>query len=189
MREVSYSVQRDAGDRLDAAARDIMRRDNLSYRDALVKASKELPQLFSAWDTGVRTAKNYDKLPESEQQMIHAQNDPNWVIQLAEAVFDHHANLMAGSHVRGTGQVSPESYRAALVSLRQQFPSLARAADDGFIGATDYELLCTLVPSVSTEVWKLHKAKPLNLRSDNYSSSTSVRRYDSEGREFRTYVK
>ena len=89
--------------------------------------------MFSAWDPGVRTAKNYERLTGTEQAMILAQNDHAKTRSLAGALLDTHAKLMAGSHVRGTGQVTPESYRDALASLRQQFPSLARAADDGYI--------------------------------------------------------
>ena len=89
--------------------------------------------MFSAWDPGVRTAKNYERLTGTEQAMILAQNDPAKTRSLAGALLDTHAKLMAGSHVRGTGQVTSESYRDALASLRGQFPSLARAADDGYI--------------------------------------------------------
>jgi hypothetical protein len=83
--------------------------------------------------------------------------------------LDHHAKLMAGSHVRGTGQVSPESYRAALLELERQFPSLARAADDGFISAQDWKLLATLQPSLAAEIEREHGVLPLNLRGLNYS--------------------
>src|SRR5262245_9648459 len=104
-----------------------------------------MQRMFSAWDPGVRTAKNYERLTGTEQAMILAQNDPAKTRLLAGELLDHHAKLMAGSHVRGTGQVSPESYRDALASLRAQFPSLARAADDGYISATDWSLLGSLI--------------------------------------------
>src|SRR5437016_415239 len=94
--EKTYTVQRDSGDRLDAAAKSIARRDGVSYRDALVKASKELPQLFQAWDSGVRTVKNFDKLSASEREMVSLQNDPDRVKFLAGNILDHHAKLLAG---------------------------------------------------------------------------------------------
>src|SRR5262249_23629009 len=133
---------------------------------------------------GVRTAKNYEQLSGTEQAMILAQNDPAKVRSLAGALLDTHAKLMAGSHVRGTGQVTPESYRDALASLRQQFLSLARAADDGYISATDWVLLATLIPSTSTEIKNRHGVDSLNLRGQNYSRG--YRRYDSRG-EYRVY--
>src|SRR5262249_59166987 len=104
-----------------------------------------MQRMFSAWDPGVRTAKNYEQLSASEQAMILLQNDPSKTRLLAGELLDHHAKLMAGSHVRGTGQVTPESYRDALASLRSQFPSLARAADDGYISATNWQLFATVV--------------------------------------------
>src|SRR5262249_62337239 len=130
-----------------------------------------MQRMFSAWDPGVRTAKNYEQLSASEQAMILLQNDPSRTRLLAGDLLDHHAKLMAGSHVRGTGQVTPESYRDALASLRSQFPSLARAADDGYISATDWQLLATVLPSTASEIKNQRGVDPLNLRAQNYSRS------------------
>ena len=188
--ENRWSVEKDAGEKMDKATRYVMKRDGLKYPEALRVASKELPLLFSAYTTGVREApKQYAR--ESDKRMHELQADPDEVKFLAGNVMDHNALAIAGgpNSSSGIAQVSTDSYRAALVKLRQQFPNLAQAADNGFIAADDWSLLVTLIPGVSSEVWNLHKAKPLNLRSGNYSSSQSARKYDSRENEYRTYIR
>jgi hypothetical protein len=186
------NVIEDAGTRLDAAARHIMARDGLDYRSALIQAARKYPKLYESYTSGVRTpAKQYDQLSGSEQLMVILQNDADRVRYLAGNILNTAALRIAGSSNSSAGiaQVSPDSYRDALVSLQRQFPSLARASEDGYIAADDWSLLCTLIPSVSSEVKSRFGAEPLNLRSDNYVSSHGVRRYDRDGNEYRTYVR
>jgi len=57
---------------------------------------------------------------------------------------------------------------------------------DGYISATDWVLLATLIPSTSTEIKNRHGVDPLNLRGQNYSRG--YRRYDGRG-EYRVYVR
>jgi hypothetical protein len=181
----SYVAQ-DAGRKLDRKAKTIMERTGVSYRDALSEAGRELPRALSAWDSGVLNVKDYDTMSTADQTMIRALRDATWVRRLAGSLLDHHAQAFAGSNPRG-GQVSPESYREALQSLTRQFPDLAEAADTGRIDSSNWTLLATLVPSVSSEVKSRFGVDPYNLRAGNYSRSEHSYR-DSSGNEVRKYV-
>lgn len=183
----SYSVISDAGQKWDKKAKAIMERTGVGYREALSQASKELPQLIQAWDSGHLDVKNFDTLSTAFQTMLRALNDPDWVRQLAGSLLDHHATEFAGSNQRG-GQVNPESYRQALQELIRQFPDLGEAADSGKIASDNWRLLSTLVPSVSSEVKSKYGADPHNLRSGNYSGSQGSRVYqDRNNNQYRRY--
>jgi hypothetical protein len=182
----SYSVVADAGDKLDKRAKSIIARGGSNYRDALTQAGREMPRALSAWGSGVLNVKDYDMLSECDQKMTRALSDPDWIRQLAGSLLDHHAQALAGSNQRG-GQVDPESYRSALQSLTAQFPDLAAAADTGTIDSSNWALLATLVPSISSEVKSKFGVDPYNLRAGNYSRSRRTYR-DNNGNEVRKYV-
>jgi hypothetical protein len=189
--EKSYSVQRDSGDRLDKATKDVMKRDGVDFATALKTAGRELPQLFSAYHTGIRTAKNFDALNASDQAMLRLQNDAEYTQELAGAILHDRAMSIAAGPMSSSGiaQATPESLTAAMKTLMAKFPDLGTAYNTGFIAADNWSLLATLVPGVSSEVKRIHGVDPYNLRSGNYNAINNARRYDNLGNEFRTYVR
>jgi hypothetical protein len=132
---------------------------------------------------------NYNLSP-IERQMTLLQTDPDRVRFLPGAVMDHHAKLFA-SHT-GTNQVTPESYQGALAQLKRRYPTLARAAENGFIGSDDFWLLGVLIPNVAGEVEREHNVTP---QVTQFSTRVQpVRRYggdhvryDASGNEYGQY--
>ena len=60
------TIVRDAGNRLDEAARKIIKRDSVDYRTALYRAERELPSTAQAYSLGVIGASTKEYNPETE---------------------------------------------------------------------------------------------------------------------------
>lgn len=146
----SLSIQKNAGNELDAKAKAYMLKHGVDYRTALSAVAKREPELGRSYAIGEK-AKRYDASP-ARQVMDELLSDPQRTRKLAGFVLDKLAREKLVNRGEGSDPNPPEAYRRALNECRQQYPSLDRASRDGFISDTDFELLAMLVPAVAGEV-------------------------------------
>ena len=103
------SIAESAGQRVDRLAKDLVSRKGLSYGDAVRGVLKADPNLAVEYSSGqVASAKAYAELSSSEQIMALLQVDRDRTQKLAGDLLNSAAMQLCGSHVKGTGQTTPE---------------------------------------------------------------------------------
>lgn len=143
------SITKNAGDKLDAKAREFMRNEGCDYRTALYRVNRTNNDLSRAYHYA--ETEEPKGLSAAQKAMNELLNDPAETKVLAGFCLDSLARKKLVNV--GAGVTDPiERYRRALTECQREYPNLARAAADGFLGDQDFATLALLVPSVAAEV-------------------------------------
>lgn len=167
---MSEVIMHDAGNELDRIAQQIKERDGVDYATALKKAEQENLDLVHRYLYGSSNLKKYDLSP-LEEAMLLAQKNTDETKFLAGATMSHHAHERAARN----GAVTIEALAAAMEQIGREYPSLARAANDGYIASNDWQLLATIRPAVAADVERLHNVSPMFVQ--RFSERTGARAY------------
>jgi len=149
------SVEKNAANEIESKVRTYMAKHGVDYEMAyrkVIQANRELVRRYNDHYGETVDVKKLgaDTLTTAQREMAGLLADPEKTQTLAGYVIDH---LAKRKLTNVGGLANPvEAYRRALVEVRKENPSLDRAAEDGFIAATDFELLAMLVPSIAGEV-------------------------------------
>lgn len=145
------SIQKNASDRLDAKARDYAQKHKVDYRTAVYAVARIDGSLSKGYAFGDNASvKNYD-LSAPRREMVLLVNDPEKTRRLASALLDKKAREKLINIGPGVSDLNG-AYRTALSECRAQYPSLATAAESGYISADDFALVAMLVPSTAREI-------------------------------------
>lgn len=179
------TFETDASDKLDRIALDIMKFENVTdYVVALKKAMEKNPRLAHQYNFGTTGVKRYDLSP-LEGAMAELQADAEKTKRLAGDVITHHATARA-EKIGPISQLSPETLMAATKQLIEEYPSLGRAYESGYISSTDWWLLGTLIPSTAGMI---EKEKGVICGVAIYQErGTELKKFDDAGREYRRYT-
>jgi len=115
----------------------------------VLKADPALARLYLQDERNDVKAYDDGTLPPARRAMAELQADPVKARRAASWHLDHLAK-QKNKNVSVTDPVA--AYRRALADVQNQFPNLARCAEDGYIDGNDYQLLAMLVPSVGGEI-------------------------------------
>ncbi len=142
------TIQKNAQSELDAKACNY----GGDYRTAFRRACAENPELVMQYTFGdIAVVKSYETLSPAQQAMAGLLADLDKVRTLARSVLDSLARRKLQNV--GPGVAFPvDEYKRALANVRSANPSLARAATDGFIADSDWDLLALLIPAVAGAV-------------------------------------
>jgi hypothetical protein len=151
----SLSIQKNAGDRLDQKAKRYAQAHGVSYRDALyavVRSESGDSKRYMYGENMVPVVESdQPMLTPAQREMAALVADPGRTQVLAGVAIDRLVQAKM-KNKRTTDPVG--EYRRALSECKRDYPNLARAAQDGFLGDTDYATLGLLVPAVAGEVEK-----------------------------------
>jgi hypothetical protein len=149
------SIRKNAENEIDFDVRNYMQRHGVKYREAFLSVMKAKPDLAKryAYGSDAVVTKKYDgdTLTPAQKEMAILVADAGKVQTLAGWRIDE----LAREQLRNVGAGVPDpvdAYRRALDDVRKKYPSLARAALDGFIDNKDFQLLGLLIPSLAGEI-------------------------------------
>jgi len=152
------SIEKSAGDEIDLRVRKYLRDHGMKAKEypkayqKVIAADRALRRRYAYADDD-STVKSYaDTLPPARRALVELQGDVEKTRLLAGRLL---TDLAKQRLVNVGGVPNPlDALRRAFVDVQREYPTLNRAAADGFISDNDFQLVGMLIPAVQGEIEK-----------------------------------